>query len=50
MGRTSRREAVIVRMTRCDLEAARQVLDVAQGVDEAELTRLADESGPPPPD
>jgi hypothetical protein len=33
-----------------DLEAARQALATAQDVDEAELTRLAEESGPPPRD
>jgi hypothetical protein len=33
-----------------DLEAARGALAAAANVDEAELTRLAEESGPPPPD
>ncbi len=33
-----------------DLERARAALQASENVDEAELTRLAEESGPPPPD
>lgn len=33
-----------------DLDAAKRVLVEAEGVDEGELARLAEEAGPPPPD
>lgn len=33
-----------------DLQRARKVLDEAGSIDEAELARLSEEAGPPPPD